>query len=310
MLNKLRKILLYTTIAVVWIVFAPSVVKANVPVDAEHFPDENFRACVSNKIDKDKNGVLSEDEISWTEDLSVNRRDIRSLEGIKYFTALQDLDCSGNQLTTLDVSGCVELEKLNCVFDQLATLDVSGCTALTHLNCDQNRITTLNVNGCMELEELSCSFNMLTGLDVSGCTALTHLNCDQNRITTLDLSSNVNLEEFYGKGNKFTEIDVSALTNLTKYDGTLDTERMVLVYDTPSYPPEVEPDATISVGEKHTFKTSKKVDYVEGFEQNDIVKVKTKKKKVIVTGKSVGTATIMAYDKKGNDIGSWIVKVE
>ena len=50
---KLRNFLLSTAIAVVWIVFAPVIVKADVPVDAEHFPDENFREYISEKCDND-----------------------------------------------------------------------------------------------------------------------------------------------------------------------------------------------------------------------------------------------------------------
>jgi hypothetical protein len=119
----------------------------------------------------------------------------------------------------------------------------------------------------------------------------------------------VNLEEFYGERNQFTEIDVSALTNLTKYDGTLDTERKVLIYGVSDLP-EITPDKTIKVGEKVTFKVRKKPASMEGFVPGEVVSVKVKGKKVIVKGKAPGTVTVMAYNKKGKELGSWVVKVE
>ena len=42
----------------------------------------------------------------------------------------------------------------------------------------------------------------------------------------------------------------------------------------------------------------------------EVVSVEKKGKKVIVTGKSAGNAIVTAYNKKGKELGSWVVKVE
>lgn len=80
-----------------------------------------------------------------------------SLEGIEYFTALDTLYCSNNQLTALDVSNCTLLKILSCDYNQLTALDVSGCTALQELDCSENQLTALNVSGCTQLTTLNLS---------------------------------------------------------------------------------------------------------------------------------------------------------
>lgn len=53
-------------------------------------------------------------------------------------TALKELNCSYNQLTSLDVSGCTALQKMDCTFNRLTSLDVSGNKALKELRLDED----------------------------------------------------------------------------------------------------------------------------------------------------------------------------
>ncbi|MDE5703730.1 MAG: chitobiase/beta-hexosaminidase C-terminal domain-containing protein [Bacteroidales bacterium] len=76
-------------------------------------------------------------------------------------TALRYLYCDTNQLTSLDVSGCVSLERLYCDGNQLASLDVSGLKELFGLNCANNELTAINVKGCEELRRGDCRNNHL-----------------------------------------------------------------------------------------------------------------------------------------------------
>ena len=131
-------------------------------------------------------------------------------------TALTKLDCSSNQLTSLNVSGCTSLTELECRENQLTSLDVSGCTALTEFNCYNNQLTSLNVSGCTALTKLKCSYNQLTSLDLSGCTALTSLTCSDNPLTSINLSGCQSLKEFSWTSGKLTSLDVSGCTALTK----------------------------------------------------------------------------------------------
>ena len=187
-----------------------------VPIDEEHFPDAVFRNIVDD-YDDDGNGSLSVEECGNVTGLSVDyyHQGLASLEGIRYFYALASLDCSGNRLTSLDVSGLTSLTYLNCVANQLASLDVSGLTALTNLDCSSNQLTSLDVSGCTALTDLSCHGNQLASLDVSGLTALTALSCSDNQLTGLDVRGLTFLTELECGGNQLTSLDVSGCTALT-----------------------------------------------------------------------------------------------
>ena len=184
-------------------------------------------------VDENKDGQISVNEAQKVRGLELwdNETDesfnVSTMPEIKYFTALECLYCSDNQLTSLDVSKNTALTELYCVGNQLATLDISKNTALIVLSCSENQLTTLDVSNNTTLTELWCSENQLTTLDVSnntilitlGCdnnrftsldvsknTSLTYLSCGYNQLTTLDLSNNTALEALYCVGNPFTKI--------------------------------------------------------------------------------------------------------
>ena len=114
-------------------------------IDETKFPDDNFRNYLLEQ-DYGKDGVLTEAEIRNITVMDVSEKDIKSLKGIEYFTALDSLDCSVNELITLDVSKNTALKKLNCGFNELTTLDVSKNTALNVLTCCGNQISGQNMD--------------------------------------------------------------------------------------------------------------------------------------------------------------------
>ena len=167
--------------------------KKGIKIDENTFPDENFRAYILKKIDKDGDGYLSETEIAETTSITCADRSISSLKGIEYFVNVQLIDCSGYNLTQLDVSKNTALEDLLCSENNLTQLDVSENTALEVLYCSENNLTQLDVSKNTALEYLDCSENNLTQLDVSKNTALEYLDCSENNLTQLDVSKNIYL---------------------------------------------------------------------------------------------------------------------
>ncbi len=134
------------------------------------FKDDNFRAEVYKLIGKTAPAEILDSDVSGITEVDVGTKWIRDLSGIKYFTALMRLDCSGNPLTTaLDVSKNTALTYLFCPSNKLTALDLSGATALTGLYCGKG----IYAGG-------SVSSNLLTTLDVSKNTALTFLECVGN----------------------------------------------------------------------------------------------------------------------------------
>ena len=84
-----------------------------IAIDATNFPDENFRKKLL-EHPLVENGILSGIEIKQISFLNLSNSYIESLKGIEYFTSLKKLICSGNQLTSLDVSQNTELKHLRC----------------------------------------------------------------------------------------------------------------------------------------------------------------------------------------------------
>jgi V8-like Glu-specific endopeptidase len=109
-----------------------------IKINEENFPDENFRAFLKEQCGGDT--ILTEKTIKSITTINVCSRNIKSLKGIELFTALEYLDCSYNQLTSLDVSNNTTLTRLECYQNQLTSLDVSKNTALKELFCYDNKI--------------------------------------------------------------------------------------------------------------------------------------------------------------------------
>ena len=62
------------------------------------------------------------------------------------------LNCSGNLLTSLDLSGCGELWSLDCSDNLLSSLDLTDCVNLEHLSCGGNEIDTFDFSSNTSLE--------------------------------------------------------------------------------------------------------------------------------------------------------------
>lgn len=121
------------------------------------------------------------------EEIVCSRQLLTSLDVTKY-KHLKILNCYNNKITTLDVSKCTELIELKCSENQLPSLDVGKCITLTTLNCGYNQFISLDVNQNTELTLLHCGGNQLTSLDISKCKALTNLDCRSNQLSTADLN--------------------------------------------------------------------------------------------------------------------------
>ena len=198
-----------------FVLFTATIAWADVEINETNFPDEIFRGFLLEQ-EYGSDGVLTNADIAGVTSIDVNIKDIQSLKGIEFFTALTKLCCSANQLTELDVSKNTALTFLSCSNNQLTELDVSLLSALDTLNCWANRFTSLDVSKNTALKYLDCSKNQLTSLDVSQNTALTTLNCWENQITSLDVSKNTALDFLYCNDNQLTSLDVSKNTALTK----------------------------------------------------------------------------------------------
>lgn len=175
-----------------------------------NFPDKIFKDYLVRHFDKDGDG-----EISLTEALSITKvlcpqLGIKSIAGIEYFSNLVILDCSRNELESLDVSKNKKLEYLICYRNfKLNYLDMSSNPLLISLYCGNCGLQFLDILQNKNLSILSCGFNAieqinlkentklsmlrvrkceLIELSLVGLKELKFLDCSENRISNLELS--------------------------------------------------------------------------------------------------------------------------
>jgi Leucine-rich repeat (LRR) protein len=172
-----------------------------------NIPDANFKAYLVGEPSINTNGdteIQVSEAAAFTGTIGCSSMNISNLTGIEAFTALTDLSCGWNQLTSLNVSQNTALTELDCSFNfELTSLDVSANTDLTYLECGVNQLTSLNVSQNTALTQLVCDNNQLSSLDVSQNTALIRLDCESNQLTSLNVSQNTALTLLYCQGNKF-----------------------------------------------------------------------------------------------------------
>ena len=204
-----RKILLLT------VLLSAMTAWADVEINETNFPDENFRNYLLSQ-EYGADGVLTEKEIAGITEIRVGLKDIHSLQGIEYFTALTELDCGSNHLKTLNVSKNRVLKQLDCESNELTWLDVSVCTSMEDLKCRYNQLTELILPQNTGLKYLFCNDNQLTELDVSRFIELEKLYCGANHLKTLNVSYNIMLKELNCYSTGLTELDLTQNINLEK----------------------------------------------------------------------------------------------
>ena len=169
-------------------------------------PDDNFEQELINlEYDDVLDDSVITANINTVTFLNVFNRSIHDLTGIKDFTALQELSCS---------------------FDSISNLDVSGLTNLYYLACNNSYIKTINLDGLVNLTTLDCSYNLLSKLDLSKLQSFNefhgygnpNISCIQiNGLQELWYSYNWEKDvstSFSTSCNTITEIDKSSIQNL------------------------------------------------------------------------------------------------
>ena len=118
-------------------------------------------------------------------------------------------ECSGENITSLDVSKNSQLKVLDCSQNSLTSLDVSKNTNIGTLNCSNNNLSSLSISKNTVLSILKCSDNRIASLDLSKNTGLFELICSNNKLTSLDLSKQNRLQEVHCDNNQLSSLIVS-----------------------------------------------------------------------------------------------------
>jgi hypothetical protein len=181
----------------------------SVEINEINFPDDNFRSYVKISFDANNDDILSLSELEGVKVIDCRNKNISDLTGMEHFTELKRLLCSGNQLTSLDVSSNGELTELMCYNNKLTTVNVSSNFKLEYLYCYSNLLEELDISNNTALIQLNCSYNALLALDISSNSELTYLHCGYNCLNTLNVDNNIKLMTLYCCANNLDSLNVS-----------------------------------------------------------------------------------------------------
>jgi len=180
-------------------------------------PDANFeQALIDEGYDSGPlDGNVLTSNISGILNLDIKNRGITNLTGIEDFSALKNLDCSGNLLINIDVRPLSNLQILWCFENQITNLNVDQNISLTALRCENNKLTSLNLSKNINLIDLACEQNKITTIDVSNSVSLNRFQCGNNLLNTLDVSTNVNLSYLSCEQNQLTSLNLLSNNQLS-----------------------------------------------------------------------------------------------
>ncbi len=113
------------------------------PIENVDIPDQAFlNALIDEGVDTNGDSLISFEEAEAVISLDISghlggswtvSRGIRNMKGIEAFINLDTLDCSINEIRSLDLTQNTALRKLVCYINELTSLDVSGNTRLEYL---------------------------------------------------------------------------------------------------------------------------------------------------------------------------------
>lgn len=210
----------------------------SIPITADSgFADPVFQKWISENIDTDRNGLLSDEEISMCTEISIPSMSVDSLEGIEYFYNLKTLDCSDNELLFLDVSANTVLKSLNCSHNNLLSLDLSSCKKLKDLdisfnNCGSN--SSISLPKSSSVEKLNISSVVLDDFDFSRFSRLKELDCSNCNLRALKPASMPSLEKLICSGNLLDTLNLSRLSGLKYLDCSSNSIQTLKLPDTRS----------------------------------------------------------------------------
>lgn len=186
-------------------------------IDVIFIPDNQFELALFNLgIDTFYgDGLVQTSNVAGLTSLDVSNKGITDLTGINSFIDLQTLNCSQNQIVTLEINNLYALTTLNCNNNLLTTLLLNSLPEFQSLDCSENPLTSLDLTNVPSLISLDCSYCQLNTLSVTNLIHLTILKCNNNQLTSLGISTLSALLTLECQNNQLGSLQAENLTFLS-----------------------------------------------------------------------------------------------
>lgn len=201
-------------------------------------PEERFEAYLLQEYDRNGDGMLDRNECLDVDTIIWKYGDLVSMDGLQRFENLVYLNCAGNRISGLDLSGNLKIRYVDVALNPLSVLDVSKNTSIESLNIKWTGLQALSLPPDVKLEYLACGYNDLQdfdGIPLENYTRLKKLDCSHNdflslklalptlesldcsdnaRLEHLDLDSCPNLVDLAFANCRINDLDISSCANL------------------------------------------------------------------------------------------------
>lgn len=186
------------------------------------FADPKLKQCISLQLYNDPNKNISITTAAQVYQVSCPYQGISNLGGLEKFTALQQLDVSGNLLSDNGsfFSQLTSLQQLKVANNQLTGLSLNTLKTLNYVDASNNKITNnIAFNASAFINYLDLSHNQLSTFDISLQNKLFYVDLSYNKLnnilgTSSGLSCGSTLTTLYLENNSLTTIgDISSFYN-------------------------------------------------------------------------------------------------
>jgi hypothetical protein len=197
-----------------------------IEINEENFPDKIFREYVTEQFDRSpQDGKLSLAEREDAQWISLSEKSVTSVKGVEFFPNIYQFYSYKNKLGDVDLSKNTELTDVRCPCSGVTSLDLTGCKQLEVLYCNGNELTRLDLSGKSSLTTLECEHNEIAEMDLTGCTSLDRIIGYDNKLTELDISTNTELDYVMLCNNRLKSLDIQKnkkIKRLNLYDNQID----------------------------------------------------------------------------------------
>lgn len=148
---------------------------------------------------------------------------------VRIFGSYHTLGCpeNGAKITALDCSNYPSLRALYCHKNNISSLNLKGCTELQLLSFANNPIKQIDLGDCRSLVEMACFQCELSELNLTPLISLRRINCAVNKIASLDFSPLPQIEQIWVGENMLKELklpqEMPHLSVLSCYTNQLKT---------------------------------------------------------------------------------------
>ncbi|HBG9998402.1 TPA: cell wall-binding repeat-containing protein, partial [Clostridioides difficile] len=153
------------------------------------FVDESFRRDIVEKVLDNRDDPLT-NEVASKDNYKIYESDLNKIESCLELDLHKNPDVSNpNKIDNLDgIENFRNLEKLDCSSNNLESVDLSKNIKLKYLDISGNKILNINLKNNNLINELHCDANKLSSLDLKNNKNLVSLFFTSNELTEIDLS--------------------------------------------------------------------------------------------------------------------------